>query len=123
MDISGTGCAVPQVPFVSSTTSAWLIPRSSKYCPAPPQLPGDGQETDWMPPPVVLSTDIRSACGVPQPPLPSSATNACILPPFFVKNPPAEQSPAAAHDTDSMPMFPSLVNMVSPGSSIAAPQV
>ena len=41
--------ATPQVPAVSFTTNAWLLPELSPYDPTATQLPAEVQETDAVP--------------------------------------------------------------------------
>src|SRR5947209_19017034 len=97
----GTSIAVPQVPFVSSTTNACERPEPpSLYSPPAVQLPSPAHEIELMSPvpPLSRAPIPGIECAVPQAPFVSSTRNPCSseVPSMYV--PPAAQLPVEGHE-------------------------
>ena len=96
----GTGIALPQVPFVSSTTKApcW---EPLEYSPPAAQFPGVPHETEWIKesPPLRAATPV-TFIAVPQRPFLSSTTKAREWCEPSVYWPTAAQLWAVAHETE-----------------------
>src|SRR5580700_8099197 len=79
--LPGTSSAVPQVPPVSSTTNDWVLKLESVYKPPALQLPVPVHEIEliWASPAVLSGPVPGTSAAVPQVPLVSLTTNACVV--------------------------------------------
>src|SRR5205814_9965079 len=99
----GTSRALPQVPFTSDTTSAWLGRRPALNCPAAVQLPAarhdiaPSREKPLVP---VSAASPGTSRGAPQAEFTSLRTNEVRVRAALVSvHPTAPQLPRSPHDT------------------------
>src|SRR4051794_8461639 len=122
---AGMAWAVPQVPPVSVTTSAWPCPAASTYVPPAPQLPGVEQEIEDRLElvPACRAPMPGTGCALAQAPPDWVTVNGWLWPVPSKYHPAAAQLPAAGQATDETPALPLTFSAAVPGTSWALPRV